>query len=348
MKRVHKTLAQIAKIVNGEVVGNEKLVIKGLSGIKEAKEGDLTFLVNPKYTSFIKTTQASAILIPRDLKASGKSFIRADNPSLAFARLLSFFSSDNAQHFKGVHKTAVIAKDASLGKDVAVGAYVVIEAKANIGDNTVIYPGSYVGQETTIGKNCLIYPHVSIRERAEIGNGVIIHNGTVIGSDGFGYEKIDGKHVKIPQLGTVTIEDDVEIGANVTVDRARFDKTVIGKGTKIDNLVQVAHNVVIGENCIITAQVGISGSSTIGKNVILAGQAGVAGHLTIGEGAIVAAQACVTKSIPPFTQVSGYPAKEHNHAKRVNAALQRLPIYVKTIQGLKKRIEELEQKLKNV
>ena len=343
---MQKTLAELAKLVDGEVVGDKKLIITGLSGIKEAKEGDLTFIANSKYTPLIKTTKASAILIPRDLKVSGKSIIRTDNPSLAFANIASLTAVQEEHPFQGIDKSAVIAKDAILGENVSIGPLVVIEKKAHIGENTVIYPGCYVGYKTFIGKDCLIYPNVSIRDHITIGNRVIIHSGTVIGSDGFGYDQVDGRHKKIPQTGTVLIEDDVELGANVTVDRARFDKTIIGRGTKIDNLVQVAHNVVIGENCIIISQVGISGSVTIGKNVILAGQVGVAGHLTIGEGSVVVAQSCVTKSLPPFSKVSGFPAKPHIHAKRVNAALQRLPMYVKKIQELEKKIKELEGKLK--
>lgn len=212
-----------------------------------------------------------------------------------------------------------------------------VEDNAQIGDQTILYAGVYVGQQVKIGANCVIYPHVSVRERVIIGNRVIIHNGAVIGSDGFGYASVAGMHQKIPQIGTVVIEDDVEIGANVTIDRARFDKTMIGRGTKIDNLVQIAHNVVIGENSIIVAQAGISGSTVIGKNVTVAGQAGIVGHISIGDDAVVAAQAGVTKSVPPRTCVSGYPAKPHNVAKRINAYVQRLPELFLKVSEIEKR-----------
>lgn len=342
---MRKTLAEIAKLVDGEVVGDGKLVITGLRGIKEASKGDLTFVENPKYVPLLAKTKASAILTSRTLEVKDKTVIRTDNPSLAFAKVASLLSTDNTPHIKGIHKTAVIDKSAKLGKNVIVGPYAVIEDNVKIGENTVIHSGCFIGHHTVIGKDGLIYPRVTVRERIEIGDRVIIHSGSVIGSDGFGYVNVNGVHEKIPQIGTVTVEDDVEIGANVTVDRARFDRTFIGRGTKIDNLVQIAHNVTIGENCIIIAQVGISGSVTIEKNAILAGQAGVVGHLTIGEGAIISAQAGVTKSVPPNTQVWGYPARPYADAVKVNACLQRLPTYVDTIHELKKRLDALESKL---
>jgi UDP-3-O-[3-hydroxymyristoyl] glucosamine N-acyltransferase len=221
----------------------------------------------------------------------------------------------------------------------------VIEDNVLIGDNSVIYSSCFIGSYTCIGSDTLIYPNVSIRERLFIGSRVVIHSGTVIGSDGFGFANIEGLNQRIPQIGTVVIEDDVEIGSNVTIDRARFDKTVIGRGTKIDNLVQIAHNVVVGENTIIIAQAGISGSTTIGKNVTIAGQAGLVGHINIGDGAVLAAQAGVTKSVPANTVVSGYPAKPHEVAKQVNACVQSLPRLYNTVAELKKKIEELERLL---
>lgn len=343
--RLNKTLGEIARLVDGEVVGDEKLVITGLCGITEAQQGDLTFVANPRYFPLARKTKASAIITPRDIFKLEKPMILTDNPSLAFARVVSFLYNDAAQNLKGIHPTAVIAQDAEIGQDVYIGPYVVLESQVAIGDQTIIHSGTYLGRQTTVGKKCLIYSNTTVRERITIGHRVVIHCGAVIGSDGFGYTNVEGVHEKIPQIGTVVIEDDVEIGANVTIDRARFDKTVIGRGTKIDNLVQIGHNVIIGENCIIVAQAGISGSVRIEKGAILAGQAGIAGHLTIGEGAVIAAQAGVTKSVPPFAKVSGYPAKPHEMAKRVNASLQRLPYYVKTIQELKERIEGLEAKL---
>jgi UDP-3-O-[3-hydroxymyristoyl] glucosamine N-acyltransferase len=340
------TLKEIAEFVKGELIGDPNITITGISGIKEAKEGDITFLANPKYATLLNTTKASAIITSKDISNSSKPLIRTDNPSLAFAKVVNLVVPMETRHPKGIHPTAIISSKAKLRKNVSVGAYTIIEEGVEIGEDTIIYGGCYIGYHTKVGKKCLIYPHVAIRERIEIGNRVIIHSGAVIGSDGFGFATVKGVQEKIPQIGTVVIEDDVEIGANVTIDRARFDKTVIGKGTKIDNLVQIAHNVIIGENCIIVAQAGISGSTTLGKGVILAGQAGLVGHIHIGDGAIVAAQAGVTKSIPPNTKVSGYPAKPHSEAKRVNACIQRLPQLYKRIKYLEEKIKRLEEELK--
>ncbi|HOD11815.1 MAG TPA: UDP-3-O-(3-hydroxymyristoyl)glucosamine N-acyltransferase [Candidatus Omnitrophota bacterium] len=342
---MQKTIREIAQYLSGKVQGDEHVVIRGISGIKEACEGDITFVANAKYFPLIEVTKASAIIAPSVLSAVGKNLIIVDNPSLAFAKIVSYVLGEQEHCVKGIHPTAVIAPDAKIGKNVHIGAYAVIENKAVIGDETIIYSGCFIGHETVIGQKCLLYPNVVIRERVSIGCKVIIHSGTVIGADGFGFANVEGVHYKIPQVGTVVVEDDVEIGANVTVDRARFDKTFIGQGTKIDNLVQIAHNVIIGRHCIIVAQAGISGSVEIKDGAILAGQSGIAGHLTIGEGAVVAAQAGVTKSVPAKTFVSGYPAKPHEKAKKVNAALQRLPEYVKTIQELKQKIILLEKKV---
>jgi UDP-3-O-[3-hydroxymyristoyl] glucosamine N-acyltransferase len=343
---MRKTLGEIAKFVDGEIVGDPGVVITGICGIKEAKPGDLTFVANPKYVSLMENTQASAIITSRDIKNASKPIVRTDNPSLAFAKMVSLIAPNETTHFKGIHPTAIIGNNVKLGADVSIGPYVIVDDSVSIGDKTVVYGGCYIGHHTVIGSENLIYPRVVIRERIKIGDRVIIHSGTVVGSDGFGFATVKGLHHKIPQIGTVVIEDDVEIGANVTIDRARFDKTIIGKGTKIDNLVQIAHNVVIGENSIIVAQAGISGSTVLGKNVMLAGQAGLVGHINIGEGVIVAAQAGVTKSIPANTKVSGYPAKPHETAKKVNACLQRLPQLVEKVKELQQKIEELERKIK--
>lgn len=345
MPNDQKTIGDIARFIDGKVIGDSSIIITGISGIKEAEEGDITFLANDRYLPLVNQTRASCIITSHDVKIAPKPIIQTANPSLAFAKVVAFFSPDSTRHPKGIHKTAIIGKEVKLGTSVAIGPYCVIEDNAEIGRNSVLYAGVYIGRNTKIGQNSLVYPHVSIRENIIIGSRVIIHSGTVIGSDGFGFVAVEGAHYKIPQVGVVVIEDDAEIGANVTIDRARFGKTLIGKGSKIDNLVQIAHNVVIGENSIIVAQAGISGSTTIGKNVTLAGQAGIVGHITIGDNAIVAAQAGVTKSVLPNTCVSGYPAKPHNQAKRINALIQRLPVIVERLDRLEKTLEEIKEKL---
>lgn len=340
------TLQEIAKLVNGEVVGDGSVVITGVSGIKEAKEGDITFLANSKYTPLLDTTKAAAVITSRDITTCPCPSIRVDNPSLAFAQVVAAIHPVQLKHPQGVHPTAIISKSAHLGKNVAIGAYTVIEDGTRIGDNTVIYPGCFIGNSTSIGSDTILYPRVTVREAVTVGNRVVIHAGTVIGSDGFGFATIEGAHQRIPQIGTVIIEDDVEIGANVTVDRARFEKTVIGKGTKIDNLVQIAHNVTIGERCIIVAQAGISGSTTLGNNVILAGQAGLVGHITVGDGAVIMAKAGVSKSVPAKSMVVGAPARDHMEFKRNIAYQSRLPDLFKAVEELKKKIAELEAQLK--
>jgi len=345
IKLIRKTLKEIAQLIDGEVVGDETVVITGISGIKEAKDGDLAFLANPKYIHLMDVTKATAIITSREIKSAPKPIIRTDNPSLAFAKMVSFLAPNEQVHPSGIHPTAVIGQNVKLGRDVALQPHVVLSDHVEVGDRTVVYAGCYIGHHAKIGADCLIYPNVSIRERVQIGDRVVIHSGSVIGSDGFGFATVKGVHHKIPQIGTVVVEDDVEIGANVTIDRARFGKTSIGRGTKIDNLVQIAHNVTIGENSIIVAQAGISGSTMIGKNVTLAGQAGLVGHITIGDNAVVAAQAGVTKSVPPDTCVSGYPAKPHDKAKRINACVQKLPELFKAIKQLEDKISELERKL---
>ncbi len=341
-----KTLLEIAKFVGGETAGDPSAQIRGFSGLQEARTGDLTFLANMKYAPLLEKTQASGIIVSRETKeVPGKNFIRVDNPSLAFSKVLLLFADVHPDPVIGIHPSAVVANDARIADKVNIGPCAVIEGGAEIGCGTTIGAGTFVGYQTRIGKDCLIYPNVTIREKAVIGDRVIIHSGTVIGSDGFGFVTEGGIHHKIPQIGTVEIHNDVEIGANVTVDRARFDKTVIGEGTKIDNLVQIAHNVRIGRGCIIVSHVGISGSTVIEDYVVIGGQVGIAGHLTIGSGTVIAAQSGVVESVPPKSMLFGSPAHPHIHAKRISACLKHLPEHVRTIRELKERIAELEKKL---
>ncbi len=332
-----KTLNEIAGIVGGTVLGAGDTVITGVAGINEAGAGDITFVSNPKYAHFALTTSASAIIIGEKMKDAVKiPAVVCAEPYLAYAKIISIIAAERQKHPSGISKNSAVSKTALLGKNVSVADFAVVDEGASVGDGSVIYPHCYVGRNAKIGSNCLIYSGVTIREDIIVGNNVIIHSGTVIGSDGFGYVPEGGRLRKIPQIGIVEICDDVEIGANVAIDRATTGKTVIGKGTKIDNLVQIAHNVQIGENSVVCGQAGISGSTKIGSWVTLAGQAGLAGHLTIGDGAVVAAQAGVIGDVPPKEVVSGYPARPHGQAMRIYALIQRLPELFQEIKKLKK------------
>ncbi|NLE64416.1 MAG: UDP-3-O-(3-hydroxymyristoyl)glucosamine N-acyltransferase [Elusimicrobia bacterium] len=343
---MRKTLSEISNFLGGRVVGDRDIVITGVSGLKEAGPGDLTFLANPKYLPLLKTTKASAVIVAEDVSAEGPALIRVANPSLAFTRVVALIKESLTPRIRGVHPTAVISPDAVLAENVGVGPHVVIEPGVRIGRGTMIGAGSYVGEKAVVGEETLIYPNVTLREDVSVGSRVIIHSGSVIGCDGFGYLTVEEKHMKIPQMGTVVIEDDVEIGACVTIDRARFDRTVIGKGTKVDNLVQIAHNVRTGENCIIVSQVGIAGSTTLGKNVILAGQVGVAGHLHVGDGAVVMAQSGISKDVAAKAVMFGSPADEHRQAARTLGHVGRLSHYVERIKALEEKIASLEESLK--
>jgi len=343
------SIEEIAGIIGGTLIGKntsgEK--ITGVSGIKEASKGEITFLANPRYEGYLSSSEASAVIVGKDYDAD-VPMIKVDNPYLAFLKVLNLFAVSAVERYpRGIHSTAVIDESARIGKDVSVGAYAVIGPGVRVGDGSTIMPHVCICENASIGDNCLIYPNVTIREGCQIGNNVILHSGAVIGSDGFGYARDGEVYRKIPQIGIVKIEDDVEIGANSTIDRATTGITVIKRGVKIDNLVQIAHNVVIGENSVIAAQVGISGSTELGKNVVLAGQAGLVGHIKIGDRAMVGAQGGVTKSIPADTKVSGYPAREHSHAKKIYAATARLPELIKEFKELKNRIERLESDSKD-
>ena len=322
---MQKTLTEIAALIQGDVVGDGRTLVTGIGGLKDAQPGDLAFLANPKYRPLLERTAAAAVITSRDITRSSKPIVRTDHPSLAFARIAEIFFPPAHRHPQGIHATAVVSPRATLGRGVALGPHVVVEDEAAIGDGAVLYAGVYVGARARIGEQTLIYPNVVLREDVTIGRRVIIHGGTVIGADGFGFGTVDGVHHKIPQRGTVVIEDDVEIGANCTVDRARFDVTRVGRGTKIDNLVHIAHNVTVGEHSLLVAQVGISGSTTLGHHVTLGGQVGVVGHVTIGDHAVVGAQGGVTKSMPPGSHWWGTPARDLAQWKKIYGYVQVLP-----------------------
>ena len=339
------TLAEIAERVGGVVEGDGGVEITGVAALGDAGPGDISFLSNPRYASLMPGTGAAAVVVGEDWTGECPcAVVRVANPDKAFAEIAAEFGPEPIRHEPGVHETAIVAADAVLGKGVSVGPHCVIEPGARIGDRCVICAGCYIGHDSVLGIDCRLYPRVTVRERVKIGDRAILHPGAVIGSDGFGYVLEGPVWKKIPQVGTVEIGNDVEIGSNSTVDRGRFGKTVIEDGVKLDNLVQVAHNVRIGANTAAAGQAGISGSTSIGQNVMLGGQSGIAGHLRVGDQAAVGAQAGVTRDVPAQTYVSGYPARPHKEAARMHAHMARLPELKERVKELEKRIEELEGK----
>ena len=334
------TLKEIAEKIGGTVEGDGAVEIKGLASLSEARAGDLSFLTRSRYAKAVETTQASAVIAAKDFDgASSCAILRVENPDRAFMLAAQAFAPELPEMKAGVDGSAVIDPAAEIDEGSHIGPLCVVEAGARIGKGTVLVANCYVGSDTVIGDDCLIYSNVSIRERVTVGDRAIVHCGAVIGSDGFGYIKEGDAWKKIPQIGTVELGDDVEIGANVTIDRARFGKTVIEDGVKIDNLVQIAHNASIGANTAMAAQVGIAGSSVIGRNVQLGGQAGVGGHVKVGDHTVVGGQAGVTTDVAEKMYVSGLPAIPHRDAMRMQVNTLRIPT-------LKKKIAELEEKMK--
>ncbi len=333
------TVQELAALVGGQFVSEADGAkpIAGAAALADAGEGHCTFFGNAKYLPQLKASRATAALVPLDFsEAISPVAIRVENPSLAFAQVLEKFAPEPIRFAPGVHSTAILGRDVVLGENVSIQPFVVIEDGARIGAHTVVGAHSYIGHGASIGADCQIAPRVTVGARCVLGSRVIIHSGTVLGSDGFGFEFSGGRHVKIPQTGIVQIDDDVEIGANVTIDRARFGRTWIQEGTKIDNLVQIAHNVVVGKHCLIVSQAGISGSTRLGNYVTLAGQVGVVGHIEIGDQTIVAAQSGVSKTLGPKQVVFGYPAMPLREAKEQLAHIGRLP-------KLYARVKKLEQ-----
>jgi len=341
-----KTLRELSELVGGRLLGDKGIKIHGVAGIMEARKGEITFVANSRYVSQIERTQASAIIIWEDYQFNGKPMIQVENPYWAWAKVVEAFSTKRVKTGEGVHPTAIIGEDVEIGEGAWIQAYAFIGDSVKIGEGTVISPFVYIGDDTQIGDQTFIYPTVSIREEVRIGDRVIIHSGTVIGSDGFGFAQVSDRQHKVPQIGTVIIEDDVEIGAGVTIDRG-LRETVVGRGTKIDNLVQIAHNVVIGEDCVIVAQVGIAGSTELKDRVIMGGQSGVIGHVIIGAGTHIAARAGVCKDLPPGQCIwSGFPAIPHGKELRIQASMRRLPELISHVREMEERIKALEKELK--
>jgi UDP-3-O-[3-hydroxymyristoyl] glucosamine N-acyltransferase len=332
-------LGEAAERVGGWVAPeNYEKFIVGVASLDDANEGDLSFYANPKYLKALRKSHATAVLVPHGFGEEVQATrVWVDNPAEAFAKLLEVFAPPTIHPTPGIHPSAIVALDAEIGAGVTVEAFAVIQNGARIGARCIVGAHGYVGHHAVLGEDCRMYPHVTIRERSLIGNRVVLHPGVVVGSDGFGFELRDGRHQKIPQTGTVQIDDDVEIGANSTIDRARFGRTWIQEGVKIDNLVQIAHNVTVGRHTVICAQVGISGSVRVGNYVTLAGKVGVNGHIEIGDGAIAAAMGAITKSVPPREILVGVPAKPAREYKR-NLAL------LNNIDKLYERVKKLEEK----
>ncbi len=337
MVRQEKTikLKDLADEIGGRIDGDGAVVITGVANIQKANDGDITFAINLKYLDDAINSKASAIIVPEDFPPLDKTVVRHANSYLGWARTLRMFCS-GVKELIGKHPSAVTGDDSIVGDRVYFGPNVVIGARCVIGDDVKLYPGTVLGNDVTVNPGTILYANVTAYDDVCIGRNVIIHSGTILGADGYGFAQDRGQLHKIPQIGSVIIEDDVEIGANVTIDRATVDATIIGAGTKIDNLVHIAHNCKIGKNVIIVAQVGVSGSVEVGDNVLLAGQVGIVGHVKIGAGSKVAARSVVTKDVAPGSFVSGFPAKPHSEETRIMAATRKLPEMVKYFGKMKK------------
>lgn len=338
-------LKDIAEMVNGRIKGNPDTILTGVATIEKAGQGDLTFLTNPKYARLMEKTEATAIICAPGTKAHGKTLLEVDNPYLAYAKLVSVFYPPPKKESGWIHQRAILGTDVRLGSNVTIYPFVYIGDNCVIEDNSTIYPFCYLGEGVTIGASSLLYPNVTVREACRIGKRVIIHSGTVIGSDGFGFVKDGQRYFKIPQLGCVQIDDDVEIGACNTIDRAAIDRTWIKRGTKIDNLVQVAHNVVVGEDSIIVSQVGISGSTQLGDRVTMAGQSATTGHLKIGDDVIIGARGAPSTDIASGQVVSGAPAMPHKEWLKATTIFAKLPDMRKKLLALERTVKKLEAQL---
>jgi UDP-3-O-[3-hydroxymyristoyl] glucosamine N-acyltransferase len=336
------TLRELAERLGCRLEGDGAIEITGVAGLEAAGQGDVSFFANPRYAAALQTTRASAVIVPEQGAGPPGAALRAPNPYLAFAEALELLTAD-AVPPPGVHPSSVVAADAFVGTDVSVGPFVVIAPGARIGDRVILHSHVVIGRGASIGHDSILYPHVSVRERSVLGARVILQDGVVIGSDGYGFVPLpDGTHRKIPQRARVVVEDDVEIGANTTIDRPAVGETRIEAGAKIDNLVQIAHGVRVGAHSLLAAQVGIAGSTTLGNHVTLAGQVGVAGHLTIGDHVIATAQTGIPSSVEPHSVVSGYPAMPNREWVASAAVVRRLPELRRQLLALIRRLDALE------
>ena len=336
------SLASIADIVKGEISGDGNQKIRGAQSFEDAKDDEITFASQSKFLKKIDETNAGAVIVPQNFQAPAKNIVRVDNPQIAFIKVLNLFHPVLKPDFR-ISRDAYIGRAFLCGQDVSLAPFSVIGDNVTLGHRVIIHSNVVIGDNVIIGNDVVVFPNVTILERCLIGNRVIIHAGSVIGSDGFGFAPEGKKYVKIPHTGIVQIDDDVEIGAGNTIDRATFGKTWIQSGVKTDNLVHIAHNVTVGENSLLVAQVGVSGSVKIGKNAILAGQAGIGGHLSIGNNAIVGPQAGVPKSVPDGETVSGTFAMPHRLWLRMQRILPKLPELAKKLSEVDRRLKKFEE-----
>jgi len=335
------SLAELAERLGAEVVGDGDHMVGAVRALDDAEAEDLSFLHNSKYVERARSSRAGAVLIADADLLPGRNLLVCREPYLALARALEFLYPAERPE-PGVHPSAVVADDVDLGAGASIGPLCSVSSGTRIGDDVIIGAGCVIGRSVDIGAGCLLHPRVVVEDRCRIGERCTLQSGTVIGADGFGYATVDGSHHKVPQVGIVVLEDDVELGANVCVDRAALGETRIGRGTKVDNQVQIAHNVKIGEHCLLVAQVGISGSTEIGHHTVFAGQAGAAGHLKIGSGVVAAARAAVINDVPDGLTVAGNPARPHREWLKANANLRRLDGLRDKVKKLEIRIDELE------
>lgn len=341
------TAEMIAAGLGGDIVGNKDVTVSTFAKIEEGHPGALSFMANPKYEHYVYTTDSSIVIVNRSWEPQGEvkaTLIKVDDAYGSFAKLLELYASYKPRK-KGIHPTAVVAESAKVGKDCYIGAYVVIDEGAEVGDGVSLYPHVYIGDGVKVGAATTLYSGVKVYEGCKIGQRCILHSGAVVGSDGFGFApNAKGEYDKIPQIGIVTIEDDVEIGANTTIDRATMGSTIISKGTKIDNLVQIGHNVVVGANTVMAGQSAIAGSAKVGKNCMIGGQAGVVGHITVGDRTIVGSSSGVTSSVPEGSMIMGTFGFDAAKFRRVNAVYRNLPELQRTVRELKKEVESLKNR----
>ena len=340
--RMEMQLRKIAELLNGTVIGDDTVLIDNVRGIDEAGEGDITFIANPKYKNKLEYTGASAVLVSPAVRESAKTLVVVQDPYNAFARLLELFYPEDKE-IPGISDQSSIGEGTEIGDNVTIYPGVSVGHGARIATGVILYPGVCIGNNVEIGEDSILYPNVTVYRKCRIGQRVILHAGVVVGSDGFGFTDPGRENRKIPQVGIVQIDDDVEVGANTTIDRGTLGTTWIKRGTKIDNLVQIAHNVVIGENSIVVAQVGISGSTKLGNSVIIGGQAGIVGHIEIGDGVMIAARSGVHEDVSSGQIVSGAPHMPHQKWLRTQACIAQLPEMRRALKSLEEKIEALEK-----